>query len=244
MPSRTTSSATPGLKLAIGLSTLAAGVILSFLLPTRSWVLELAGWVRGAGAAGAAVYAAVYVLGTLMFFPGALLTLAAGFAYGPLWGTLIVWPTATLGSTLAFVTGRFVARDWVAARAARHPRFAALDHAVGRRGFRIMLLLRLSPLFPFNFLNYTLGLTSLKLGDYVLASLVGMLPGTILFVYLGSLVTSASALATGHGGAGWAGSALYWVGLAATVAVTLLLTRLARRELSRTFGEESGAASA
>ena len=165
-------------------------------------MLELAEWIRGAGAAGVALYSGLYMLGTLLFFPGALLTLVAGFAYGPLWGTLIVWPTATIASALAFLAGRFVARDWVAAKARRHPRFGALDEAVGRRGFRIVLLLRLSPIFPFNFLNYTLGVTSLKLRHYVLASFLGMLPGTAMYVYLGSLVTSATQLASGHPSAG------------------------------------------
>ena len=225
------------LKLAVGLTALAALAVSSFFLPTRRWVLELADWIRAGGAAGVLLYAGLYVLGTLLFFPGALLTLVAGFAYGPLWGTLIVWPTATVASALAFLAGRFVARDWVAAKARHHPRFGALDEAVGRRGFRIVLLLRLSPIFPFNFLNYTLGVTSLKLSHYVLASFIGMLPGTAMYVYLGSLVTSATQLASGHPSGGAAGSALYWVGLVATVAVTVVLTRLARRELKRNIGD-------
>lgn len=242
MPSPNTSSgATPGVKLAVGLAVLAVAAILSFFLPTERWVLGLASWIRAAGAAGATAYAALYVVGTLLFFPGALLTLVAGFAYGPLWGALLVWPTATFAATLAFLTGRFLARDWVAARAARHPRFSALDAAVGRRGFRIVFLLRLSPLFPFTFLNYALGVTSLELRTYVVASLTGMLPGTILYVYLGSLVTSASELAAGHPTGGWAGSALYWIGLGATVVVTVLLARLARRELARTLDATDGA---
>ena len=95
-------------------------------------------------------------------------------------------------ATLAFVLGRTVARGWIARRIAGSPRFAAVDEAIGENGFRIVLLLRLSPLFPFNLLNYALGLTRLSLRDYVVASALGMLPGTILYVYLGSLVTSAS----------------------------------------------------
>ncbi len=232
-PSRSSASS---LKLAFGLAAVAALAVSSLFLPTHRWLGALAGWIRGAGVAGVAVYVAAYATGTLLFFPGSLLTLVAGFVYGPLRGTLIVWPTATVASTLAFVFARFVARDWVAARAAANPRFAALDQAVGRHGFRVVLLLRLSPLFPFNFLNYSLGVTSLKLRDYVLASLVGMLPGTILYVYLGSLVTSATALVSGHPSAGHAGSVLYWIGLAATVVLTITLARLARRELTKDLG--------
>lgn len=220
-------------KLAVGLALLVLLAASSFFFPTRRWVLELAEWIRSAGAAGVAVYVTVYVAGTLVFFPGALLTLAAGFAYGPLWGTLIVWPTASAAATLAFVVGRFFARDWVAERVARRPRFAAVDRAVGHRGFRIVILLRLSPLFPFNFLNFALGVTSLKLRHYVLASILGMLPGTIMYVYLGSLVKSATELASGRPSPGTAGSALYWIGLVATAAVAVLLARIARRELRK-----------
>lgn len=240
MPRATSSTVTRRIRLAAGLAILTAVVASSFFLPTRRWALELAAWIRGAGAVGVAAYAGFYVVGTLLFFPGALLTLVAGFAYGPLWGTLIVWPTATAAATLAFVTGRFLARDWVEATAARHPRFKALDRAVGRRGFHMVLLLRLSPLFPFNFLNYTLGVTSMKFRDYLLASLLGMLPGTIMYVYLGSLITSATELASGRSSAGHAGSVLYWLGLAATVAVTLLLARLARRALRRDLDPGDG----
>lgn len=213
-------------------------LVASLVLPARTWALELAAWIRGQGAAGVAVYVVAYIAGTLLLLPGGVLTLAAGFAYGPLWGALIVWPVSNLAATLAFVIGRFFARDWVERKAARHPRFAALDRAVGEKGFRLVLLLRLSPLFPFNLLNYALGVTRLRLSDYVLASLIGMLPGTLLYVYLGSSVTSASRLASGHHG-GLAQSIVYWCGLGATIAVTLFLARLARRELKRELSDDS-----
>ncbi len=116
----------------------------------------------------------------------------------------------------------------------RDPRFAAIDEAVGRSGFRIVFLLRLSPVFPFNVLNYTLGLTRVRLRDYVLASLLGMLPGTFLYVYLGSLVTSASEIAAGRGGPGGELKVtLYAAGIAATLAATVVITRLAQRALAR-----------
>lgn len=204
-----------------------------FLLPTRRWLLWLAEWVRGAGAPGAAVFAAVYVIGTLLFLPGSVLTLGAGFAYGPLWGTLLVWPTATVAAALAFLVGRFVARGAISQRVEAHPKFSAVDEAVGEQGFKIVLLLRLSPLFPFNFLNYALGLSRIRFWPYVLASFIGMLPGTAMYVYLGSLITSASRLTQGAPKGGTAQQALYWGGLVATVVATIFVTRVARRALAR-----------
>lgn len=221
------------LELWVGLAVLVLLAASSFLLPTQSWLLGLARWVRGAGLPGAALYAGVYVVGTVAFVPGALMTLAAGFAYGPLWGTLLVWPSATIGSALAFLVGRFFARDWVAKQIAGSRRFTAIDRAVAKSGFRIVLLLRLSPVFPFNFLNYALGLTRIGFWRYLLASFLGMLPGTAMYVYLGSLVTSASELTSGAQGGGAARSILYWGGLVATVVVAVLVTRLARRELAK-----------
>jgi uncharacterized membrane protein YdjX (TVP38/TMEM64 family) len=135
-----------------------------------------------------------------------------------------------------------VARGWVARKVAGDPRFAAIDEAVGDSGFKIVFLLRLSPLFPFNLLNFTLGLTRVRLRDYVAASFLGMLPGTLLYVYLGSLVTSASELAAGrHGDAGSWGRALYVLGFVATVAATILVTRVARRALARALARKTAA---
>jgi uncharacterized membrane protein YdjX (TVP38/TMEM64 family) len=216
----------------VGVAALAA----VYLLPTGDWLLAVVESIRGSGASGVAIFAAAYVVATVLLLPGSVLTAGAGFAYGPLWGTLLVSPVSVAAATLAFVLGRTVARAWIARRIAGSPRFAAIDEAIGESGFKIVLLLRLSPLFPFNLLNYALGLTRLSLRDYVVASALGMLPGTILYVYLGSLVTSASELAAGgREGAGASRSVLYWGGLAATVGVTWLLTRSARRALSRTI---------
>jgi uncharacterized membrane protein YdjX (TVP38/TMEM64 family) len=222
----------------LGLGALAA----LYLLPTGDWLLALVEAIRGAGAAGVAIFAVVYVAATVLLLPGSLLTAGAGFAYGPVWGTLLASPVSVAAATLAFVLGRTVAREWIARRIAGNPRFAAVDEAIGESGFKIVLLLRLSPLFPFNVLNYALGLTRLRPRDYVVASALGMLPGTILYVYLGSLVTSASELASAGGeAAGGPRSVLYWGGLAATVGATWLVTRVARRALSRALDAHSGA---
>lgn len=198
-------------------------------------LVTVVAYVREAGAAGILIFALAYVVSAVAFLPGAALTLVAGFLYGPVLGTVIVSPVSVLAATCAFVLGRTVARDWIGRRVAAQPRFAAVDDAVGRQGFKIVALLRLSPLFPFNLLNYALGLTRVRLRDFVLASWLGMLPGTVLYVYLGSLLTSVNEVLTG--GAGQtrrpaAASWLYWMGLVATVVVAVVITRTARQSLS------------
>lgn len=208
-------------------------VEVALVLPLSQWAGQLVEWIRGAGATGVAVYAAAYITATLLLLPGSLLTAGAGLAYGPILGTLLVSPVSVTAATLAFLLGRTVARDWVAKRTGRDARFAAIDAAIGRHGFKIVALLRLSPVIPFNLLNYALGLTGVRLRDYVLGSFVGMLPGTLLYIYLGSLVTTVSALGNDRGPAGTAQQILYWAGLGATVVATLFITRIARRALDK-----------
>lgn len=218
-----------GVGVGIGVLLLEAALV----LPLSQWAEQLVEWVRGAGATGVAVYAGVYIAATVLMLPGSLLTVGAGLAYGPVLGTLLVSPVSVTAATLAFLMGRTVARKWVATRTRRDPRFAAIDAAIRQHGFKIVALLRLSPVIPFNFLNYALGLTAVGLREYVAGSFVGMLPGTLLYVYLGSLVTSLTALGNDRGPAGTAQRILYWVGLGATVVVTLFITRIARRALDK-----------
>ncbi len=203
-------------------------------------LLDLVSWIRGAGWLGIVAYALAYVAATVLFVPGSVLTLGAGFAYGVGVGTAVVWIAANLGATLAFLLGRTLARGFVATRVEGSPRFAAIDRAVGREGLKIVLLTRLSPVFPFNLLNYAFGLTRVSTRDYVLGSLVGMLPGTAMYVYLGSLITSLSELAAGRASGGATQQMLYFGGLAATVAVTLYVTRVARRALAEATAEANG----
>ena len=222
----------------VGVAVVAFGVAL-FTLPLDRWVLDVVGWARDAGPLGVLAFAGVYIVSTLLLIPGSLLTAGAGFAYGPVWGTLLVSPVSVIAATIAFLLGRTVASGWVERRVEASARFAAIEDAVGKHGLKIVLLLRLSPVFPFNLLNYGLGLTKVRLRDFVFASFVGMLPGTALYVYLGSLVTSASKLASGTASESTGRQVLYWVGLVATLVVTVLITRIARRALDRAI-EESG----
>jgi uncharacterized membrane protein YdjX (TVP38/TMEM64 family) len=189
--------------------------------------------IRGLGAWGALLFVLLYVLACVLLLPGSILTLGAGAVYGLAHGTLLVSLSATLGATAAFLVGRHLARGWVSRRLAAYPRFGAVDRAVAREGWKIVGLTRLSPLFPFNLLNYALGLTRIPLRHYVLASWAGMLPGTVMYVYLGSVAGELAALGAGRPARTPAEWTLAAVGLVATVAVTAYVTRLARRALAQ-----------
>jgi uncharacterized membrane protein YdjX (TVP38/TMEM64 family) len=188
-------------------------------------------WVDGLGAIGAIAFIAIYTLATVAFFPGAILTLGAGVVFGVVMGSFYVLIGATLGAAAAFLVGRYLARDWVSQKIAGNDKFQAIDEAVGREGFKIVLLTRLSPVFPFILLNYAYGLTGVSLKDYVLGS-IGMVPGTIMYVYLGSLAGSIATIGTGTQPSNptvqWA---IRITGFVATVAVTIYVTRIARKAL-------------
>ena len=213
-----------------------------FVFDVPRHLLTFVQWVREAGVAGALSFCGVYVGAAVLLLPASVLTLGAGFVWGPFVGLAIVLPSATLAATLAFLLGRTVARGWVQRRVADNPRFRAIDEAVGSGGFRLVLLLRLSPLIPFNLLNYMLGLTRVSMRDYLLGSIIGMAPGTFMYLYLGSLVTSTSELLSGkRPSAGPLGIALYAVGLLATIVATVWVTRAARAALSKTLAEQKEA---
>ena len=192
---------------------------------------RFAAWVEGLGAWGPIAFVVGYALATVAFAPGSVLTLAAGALFGVVRGTLYVFVAAVLGASIAFLVARHLARPWVERRLAASPSFAAIDRAIAAQGRRIVFLLRLSPAFPFNLLNYALGLTKVSFGDALVAS-VGMLPGTLLYVYYGRVGRELAAAAAGHaaerGIGDWAVLAL---GLVATIAVTAILARIARKAL-------------
>lgn len=192
-------------------------------------------WVRGQGVGGGLIVAAAYVAATVLMVPGSLITLFCGAVYGALWGVVVASPASVLGATLAFLLGRTVFRNMVEERMKGSERFEAVQRAIATNGFKFLVLLRLSPVFPFSLLNYAFGLTRLRTSQYVLGSFVGMLPGTILYVYLGSTIGDLAAYAAGEEELEptTASTVLKWVGLAVTLLVTVLLTRAARRELSR-----------
>ncbi len=198
-------------------------------------------WVESLGVWGPVVFVLGYVVATVAFVPGSLLTLGAGAIFGLVKGTALVLLAATLGASAAFLVSRYVARGAVERRLAGNARFAAIDRAVGEQGRKIVFLLRLSPVFPFNLLNYALGLTRVRFPDFLAAS-VGMLPGTLLYVYYGKVAGDVARLAGGAGvekGPGY--YAVLGLGLAATVVVTTLVTRTARRALEEATGGDHDA---
>jgi len=227
--------AVPILKIVLGLL-----AVILLALAGRSagaYLADFARWVEGLGAWGPIVFIAGYVAACVAFVPGAILTLAAGVLFGLARGVAYVFIAAVLGSAAAFLVSRYLARAAIERRLGGNPRFAAIDQAIAREGLKIVFLLRLSPVFPFNLLNYGLGLTKVRFRDYVLAS-VGMIPGTVLYVYYGTALGSLAQLAAGarpEGGAG--GTAILILGLLATVAVTYFVTRIARQALARSTGE-------
>lgn len=222
------------MRIALGIAVVAALVVLGRQLGAA--LPRFAAWVESLGPWGPLVFIVGYAAAVVAFVPGSLLTLAAGAIFGVAWGVVWVFAAALVGSTAAFLVARYVARDAVARRLAANPRFAAIDKAVGREGRKIVFLLRLSPLFPFTLLNYALGLTTVRLTDYVLAA-VGMIPGTILYVYYGKLAGDVAALA---GGAAVERGAGYWavlaLGLVASVVVATLVGRTAKRALTEAVG--------
>ena len=215
------------------LAAIAGAIVVLLLLGRRlgAALPAFAAWVDGLGAWGPVAFIAGYALAVVAFAPGSILTLAAGAIFGLARGTLYVFIAATIGASLAFLVARYVARPWVERRIAANPGFAAIDRAVAAQGRRIVFLLRLSPAFPFNLLNYALGLTRVRFVDALVAS-IGMLPGTLLYVYYGKLAGEVASLA---GGAPVERGAAYYavlgLGLVATLLVTTIVARTARAAL-------------
>ncbi|MFQ5912055.1 MAG: TVP38/TMEM64 family protein [Nitrospinota bacterium] len=211
------------------LGLLMAVVIAIFtFLPVREYLGGFLEWVDGIGIWGPILLAVAYTPASVFYVPGWILTTGSGFVFGVLLGTVTVSVGSVIGASAAFLLGRTLARDWIEARVISNSRFRAIDRAVGKNGFKIVLLTRLSPVFPFNLLNYAFGITKVSFRDYVLASWIGMLPGTVMYVYLGSAAKSLTDLAAGDISGGMGQQALFGVGLAATVLLTILITRMAR----------------
>ncbi len=213
----------------------AAAVLLAGLwrfLPLGLWLERFSDWVSTAGTIGLAIFGLVYAAAAVLFVPGSILTLAAGALFGVAWGTLVVSVASTAGAAASFLIGRYLLRQRVERWARRHPRFEALDAALGREGWRIVLLTRLSPLFPYNLVNYLFGLTAIGFWPCLAATWVGMLPGTLLYVYLGFAGRAAARVASHGETVGVWEYASWAVGLGATALLSYYLSRLARRTLA------------
>lgn len=218
----------------IGIAVIVAALAISTqFIDLQGLLTNALKWIDGLGPLAAIVFIAIYMVATVFFFPASILTLGAGVVFGVVLGSLYVFIAASIGASLAFLVGRYVARGWVEQKIQGNQRFKAIDKAVAEEGVKIVLLTRLSPIFPFNLLNYAYGLTKVSFKDYVLGTL-GILPGTIMFVYVGSLAQNLATIGAEGvetpGGVQWA---IRIIGFVATVAVTIYVTKIARKALSQ-----------
>lgn len=199
-------------------------VINNALQHTLQWIDSLGSWAP-------AMFIIIYIIATVLLISGLILTLGAGILFGLVKGSILVSIASTLAATVAFLVGRYLARGWIAKRIETQPKFQAIDEAVAKEGWKIVGLTRLSPIFPFVFLNYAFGVTKVSLKDYVIASWIGMMPGTVMYVYIGSLAKDLASL----GDPNQSTSSLEWiiriVGLIATVIVTIYVTQIAKKAL-------------
>lgn len=190
-------------------------------------------WVDSLGSISAIAFIGIYIVATVAFVPGSILTLGAGAVFGIVLGSLYAFTGAVLGATAAFLIGRYLARDWVESQVQKNNRFKAIDEAVGQEGFKIVCLTRLSPIIPFIMANYAYGVTKVSLKDYLFGS-IGMIPGTIMYVYIGSLVGNVAVIGTQTQPVN---SGLQWIlrilGFVATVTVTIYITQIASKALNK-----------
>lgn len=225
------SSSTWSTVLKVVLVLVAVGLLFYFGRQATPYVKDFTQWVNDLGVWAPVVFIVGYIVATVAFVPGSILTLAAGAIFGLLWGTVYVFIGSTIGACLAFLISRYLARGWVEKKLEDQPRFQAVDRAVGREGGKIVALMRLAPVFPFNLLNYGLGLTKVKFWHYALAC-IAMIPGTLLYVYYGYLAGSVAQAASGV-----ERETTVWdwviriVGLVAVIAVTWIITRKAKAAL-------------
>ncbi len=219
------------IKAAAILAAVAGFVLAARMLPLADGLGVFNAWVQEQGAFGMVAFALVYAVAAVLLLPGSVLTLAGGAVFGLLPGFVTVLLGATLGAALAFLVSRHLARRRVEKWIENRPSFSAIDRAVAKEGWKIVFLTRLSPVFPFNFQNYAYGLTRVSFWHYTLASLVGMIPGSFMYVYLGTLGKSSLEAASGAEEVQGLKLALQVMGLIATVVVTIFITRTARKAL-------------
>ena len=219
-------------KLVVGIIAFVALIAALRLLPLRTWLEAFNTWVIDLGVIGYILFVAVYMMSAVFFVPGSVLTLGAGFAFGVVRGSVVVSIGATLGAALAFIVARYLAREKIEAKLSEHAKFKLIDSAIGDEGSKLVLLLRLSPVFPYVWLNYLLGLTAVKFWPYVLASWIGMIPGTVLYVYLG-YAGKAGLEAVSGGGKTSLEYIFLGIGFIITVFVTVFVTAIARKALKK-----------
>ena len=188
-------------------------------------------WIQDLGTIGYLIFIFVYMLSAVFLIPASILTLGAGVIFDVIEGSILVSIASIAGAILAFLIGRYFARGWGAKQIENYPKFKAVDEAVAKEGWKIVGLTRLSPIFPFVVLNYAFAITQVSLKGYAIASWIGMLPGTVMYVYIGSLIGNIATLGAGGREKTPLEWALYIVGLIATVLVSVYVTKISRQAL-------------
>lgn len=211
----------------LGLAALLVLCVLWYFLPVAEGTKALRNWVMALGVLGVVAFAAIYIVGTLLLVPGGALTLAAGLIFG-FWGFPLVVVSGTISASLAFLIARYMMRDRVKALVRKKPVYGAIDDAITEDGWKIVGLVRLSPLVPFGLQNYLFGTTEVSFAGYVAATFFGIMPGTLVYIWLGTLGGATGGHKTGPGE--WA---LLGLGLAATVVVSVLVGRKAQQKLKK-----------
>ena len=219
------SKRTPWIKIIIGLAALAALLIGFRLLPLQEWITTFQNYVNNLGALGWFIFIIVYALTVFILVPGSFLTLAAGVVWG-LWGFPIVIAGAIIGSAISFLAARFWFFNWVQKKVQDYPKFQAVNDAIGEEGWKVVGLLRLSPALPFSLQNWFLGVTPVGFWPAQIATFFGIMPGTLLYVWIGSL--GGQAAGDGMSAAKWVVGGL---GLLATLVVTVVVTKKAQQKL-------------
>ncbi|HLO85586.1 MAG TPA: TVP38/TMEM64 family protein [Nostocaceae cyanobacterium] len=226
----------------IFLCTLFAALIIAVkFFPFQENIRHTVLWIKSFGFLAPIIFIIIYNLATLLFIPGSILTIKGGFLFGVFWGSTYVFIAALIGAIGAFLIGRYLSRDWVYQLLEHHPKFKAIDQAVAKEGWKIVLLTRLSPIFPFNLLNYVFGITQVSLKDYVLGSL-GIIPGVITYVYIGSVASDISTLNTADLTVNPQMRIWQWtlqgIGLITTILMTIYITKIAQKALAKSINLE------
>ena len=213
---------------------LVGGIITAaFFLPIKQWMIFALEWAQSMGFWGPVIVACLYAIGAVFFLPGSFMTMAAGFLFKVVLGTITVSVGSTIGACAAFMIARTFGRKWIAAKIVKNRQFTAFDHAVKFHAFKVILLTRLSPAFPFNMLNYAFGLTKIEFWKYALGSWLGMIPPTIMYTYFGSGLRSLTEIAAGRHEKGTTERLFFWLGLIVTISATLFIANLARKALKQ-----------
>lgn len=218
----------PVAKVLIGLLILLVAIALLRMLPTEAWLAAVQSWVKDLGVTGWVIYALVYAVCCVFFVPATILTLGAGAIFGLAKGTAIVVVGATLGATLSFLLARTVLRKKVESMTSGNAKFRALDRAIEKEGAKIVFLIRLAPIFPFTYINYAFGLTGVKLLPYTMSTMLGIIPGTFAFIYLGFSGAQAAA-----GEADQTRLVINIAGAIIALVATIFVARVATRAIRR-----------